>query len=174
MNPNRSSDTTDRTASSNTTQPTYTHLEPSCPICGNTKFESTDEGVSTGYETHTVHVTCMNCNTALTIEYRAIDVSWYDGHDGVHSAVSQHLLEPTHTKYLKPALHAPLPERAVLEQLEWPRCCDDCGKLLTGNDMATDPGTPASSDSDATELDQVLFQCPHCDHITSGTTTDGT
>lgn len=172
MTANNPTETADRT-DNKIAQPTYAHLDPQCPVCGNTRFSSTEEGIPNDYEAHHVHVTCANCETALTIEYRAIDVSWFDGDDGHHSAVSQSLLESTQTQYVAPEMYASLPEQSVLKDLDWPRRCELCTELLTGNDMLTDPSKPASTDSDATEPTDVLFECPNCGHHSSGTATEG-
>jgi transcription elongation factor Elf1 len=174
MNSNDPTETADRTTESESTQPTYAHLDPRCPVCGDTTFASTEEGIPNGYECHHVHVTCATCKIALTIEYRAIDVSWFDAHSGHHSAVSQDLLEPTQTKYVAAEMYAPLPEQSVLDQLDWPHHCENCTEPLTGNDMLTDPGKPERTDSDATEPADVLFECPNCGHHSSGTTAEST
>jgi transcription elongation factor Elf1 len=164
MNTNDSTETTNCTASSETAQPIYVQLEPSCPLCGNTRFSSTEEGIPHSHDSHRVHVTCANCRTLLTIQFRAIDVAWYDGHDEHHSAVSQSLLTPTQTEYIVPEMYGPLPDTAALKQLDWPRHCEDCNELLTGNDMLTE--------SDATDSTHILFRCPNCDHRSSGMTNE--
>jgi hypothetical protein len=172
MTSNRSTDT-DSTASRDTARPTYTHLDPSCPVCGNTRFADCEESIPNGYDAHHVHGICANCNTHLTIEYRAIDVSWFDGHDGHHSAVSQHRLEPMQTKYVAPEMYAPLPDTSALERLDWPRHCEDCNERLTGNDILTEPSESAQPDSDGTDSVHVVFRCPNCDHRSTGTTDAG-
>jgi RNase P subunit RPR2 len=147
--------------------PPYTHLEPSCPVCGNSQFSSTDEGIPHGYDAHYVHVTCANCHTVLTIEYRAIDLSWTDGHDERHSAVSHGLLTPTQTNYGDPLMDAPLPNTTVLRGLDWPYHCEECTEPLTGNDLVAEPRDLAPDESEAAASPHVLFHCLNCDHRTT-------
>jgi transcription elongation factor Elf1 len=169
MNPTDSHDNRTRTTASDDSQPAYTHLEPCCPVCGNSQFSSTDEGIPHGFDDHYVHVTCANCCTRLTIEYRAIDLSWTDSHDEHHSAVSHGLLTPTQTTYGDPLLDAPFPDKDVLSALNWPRHCADCTEPLTGNDIVTEPRDRASDDSENAESTSVLFECPNCGYRSPGT-----
>lgn len=67
-------------------------------------------------------------------------------------------------------MYAPLPDTSVLERLDWPRYCENCNELLTGNDMLIEPGEAAQPDSDPTAPNHVLFRCPNCDHHSTGTT----
>lgn len=165
---NRSPDT-DSTDSTEAERPTYTLVDPRCPVCGNTRFSSTEERIPGSHDSHRVTVTCANCKTTLTIEYRAIDVSWFDSHNELHSGVSHGLLTPRQTEYGEPEMYAPLPNTAVLTQLDWPRQCEDCTEPLTANNMVTDPEATTQTDSDDTDPPPVLFYCPYCDHHTTGT-----
>lgn len=148
--------------------PTYSYIDPGCPICGNTKFSSTEEGVPNGFDSHYVYVTCANCKTSFTIEYRAIDLFWYDGRDGQHSAVSQGLLEPTETDYVDEAGYGALPDGDLLANLDWPLECE-CDEHLTGNHIVSDPTVLADHDVDYDDADRVLIRCPNCEAIASET-----
>jgi hypothetical protein len=163
--------TSSTTTDSNESPPPYTHVEPCCPVCGNSRFSSVDEGTPQCFDAHFVYVTCANCHTALTIEYRAIDLSWTDGHDERHSAVSHGILTPTQTEYGDPLMDAPLPDPTLLERLDWPIHCEECTERLTGNDLVTDPRDRAA-DSEAAELSRVLFHCRSCDHRIARTVTE--
>lgn len=149
-------------------QPTYTHLDPGCPVCANLTFETTEEGVPNDFETHYVHVRCANCKTQLTIEYRAIDVFWYGGSDGQHSAVSQDLLTPTEHEYADENEYGALPDPDLLSSLDWPLTCD-CGEGLTGNELVSDPTVLPDHDFDYDDPDceTVLFRCVNCEATTS-------
>jgi transcription elongation factor Elf1 len=173
MNPSDPPDTSTSNSptDSDDAHPPYTHLEPSCPVCGNSRFSSTDEGIPHGYDAHYVHVTCANCRTVLTIEYRAIDLSWTDGHDERHSAVSHGLLTPTQTTYGDPLLNAPLPDTTVLRGLDWPIHCEECTEPLTGNDLLSEPPDRDTDDSEEAEPPQALFECLTCGHRTTYTCT---
>lgn len=151
-----------------TPQPTYTRLEPGCPVCGSSKFESTEEGVPNGFDTHYVHVRCANCKTQLTIEYRAIDVFWYGGFDGQHSSVSQDLLTSTEHEYVDKGEYGALPDCDLLSNLDWPLTCD-CGEGLTGNELISDPTVLSDHDVDYNDpnCETVLFQCVNCEGIVS-------
>lgn len=153
-----------------TPQLTYTRLEPSCPVCENSKFESTEEGVPNGFDTHYVHVCCANCKTHLTIEYRAIDVFWTSGFGGQYSAISQDLLDPTEQEYVDEVEYGALPGRDLLGSLNWPLTCD-CGERLTGNDLVSDPTVLPDHDVsyDDPDCETVLLRCVNCEDITSET-----
>jgi len=153
-----------------TPTPTYVSLDPSCPVCGNSKFESTEEGVPNGFDTHYVHVQCANCKTQTTIEYRAIDVFWHSGFDGQHSAVSQDLLTPNQHEYVDEAGYGALPDRDLLWSLDWPLKCD-CGEWLTGNELVSDPTVLPEHDVDYNDPDNdtVLFRCVNCEDIIART-----
>jgi transcription elongation factor Elf1 len=153
--------------------PAYTRVDPVCPVCGHGEFVSSDEGVPHEFDTHYVSVTCGQCRTSLTIEYRAIDLSWYDGQDGQHSAVSQGRISPTDTGYNQPESYPPLPDADVFDRIDWPLECEMCDERLTGNDMLTGPGTSGSAPPDSEDGEGANFRCPHCDHVTqAGTPTD--
>lgn len=139
--------------------PSYTCIDPGCPVCGNMKFTSTEEGVPNGFHSHYVYVTCATCRTHFTIEYRAIDLFWYDGGDGQHSAVSQGFLDPTDSEYAEAAQYGSLPDSDILLSLDWPLSCPECDERLSGNDFATD------LDRDDPD-DDALFRCPNCEHLT--------
>lgn len=148
-------------------QPTYAHIDVGCPICGNTKFSSTEENIPHGFDSHYVHVTCANCKTVLTIEYRAIDLFWYDGQDGQHSAVSQDLITPTETEYAEPSMYPPFPPQSVLRELDWPLACSECDERITANDILMDPDEVSTHDNGIADSEQIVFQCPNCEHVTT-------
>lgn len=164
------SNATDHDPETDESPPSYARINASCPVCGNSRFETAEEGVPNDFDSHFVHATCAQCQTHLTIEYRAIDVFWYDGQDGQHSAVSQGVLEPIETEYVEASLYGRLPAVSVLDDFDWPLECDadDCAEVLTGNDMVTDPETLAAHDIDLDSDgdDRVPFRCPMCEHVT--------
>lgn len=168
-----STNPSDQDSETDASLPTYTHINAICPVCGNSRFETAEEGVPNGFDEHFVHATCARCRTHVTIEYRAIDVFWYDGQDGQHSAVSQGILDPIQTDYVDASQYSRLPDASVLDALNWPLECDGdgCEEILTGNDMMTDPETLATHgiDLDSDEADRVPFRCPMCEHITVAT-----
>jgi len=143
---------TDADAASQTEQrparPTYPDFEPRCPLCHCSNWESTSESIPSSFERHSVHATCAECGTHCRIEYRAIDVSWLDGVDETHSAVSQGLIDPSPEEYLDEGMFGPLPDQAALEGFDWPLECH-CGEHLTGNHIySLDENT-----ADQTEVD---------------------
>lgn len=164
---NGSDSDNDSAAKDEDAQPTSTYIDPGCPLCGHTTFSSTEEGIPDGFNSHYVYVTCANCTTSFTIEYRAIDLFWYDGHDGQHSTVAHGLLLPTQTDYAEASGYAPLPDCTLLDRLDWPLHCAVCTEQLTRNHMVSDPHVLATYDVDITDPTRVLFQCPNCDHVTS-------
>jgi len=151
-------------------QPTYLSVRPACPVCQNSKFESTEEGVPNNFDTHYVHVRCARCKTQLTIEYRAIDVFWHGGFDGQHSAVSQDFLTPNQNEYADEVSYGVLPDSDLLSALDWPLTCD-CGENLTGNELVSDPTVLPDHDVDYDDpnCEIVLFQCVNCDNTVTKT-----
>lgn len=90
--------------------PTYTMIKPACPRCGCSKFESSTEDVTSGFDDHKVHTICADCDLSMTIQYRAIDIVWFDDHDGFHAAVAHGSISPRDCEYESEAHLAPLPE----------------------------------------------------------------
>lgn len=147
--------------------PSYAHINATCPVCGNSRFSTAEEGIPNGFESHFVHATCAECKTNVTIEYRAIDVFWYDADDGGHSAVSQGILDPMQTEYAEAGVYARLPDMSLFDGLDWPLRCGECDERLTGNDMVTD--VDALVDCDIGHENCVSFRCPTCELITGKT-----
>jgi len=159
-------DNHDKDEASTQKEPAYTSLEPQCPVCGNTKYSSTSEDAPHNVNSHYVNVTCARCHTSFTVEFRAIDVSWYGARDDQHSAVSQGLFTPNSWEYVEDSNYSGLPDRELLWELDWPHECD-CGEWLTGNDILGDPDllTEHGVTYDNPDNETVLFQCVNCGEV---------
>lgn len=166
-----SSDAPDQDVDDDASHPTYAHINAICPVCGNSRFATAEEGIPNGFDSHFVHATCGRCKSHLTIEYRAIDVFWYDGNDGGHSAVSQRILDPMQTEYAEAGLYAPLPDISLLDGLDWPLRCGRCGEHFTGNDLVTGDDALVTHDSGSENC--VSIRCPACEYITEKTPASG-
>lgn len=88
--------------------PEYTSINVFCPVCGCDEFSSTTEDVPHSFTEHQVNPVCKECETMLTIRFRAIDITWYDKDDGFHSAVAQGAIVPKYEEYPKPERYAAL------------------------------------------------------------------
>jgi hypothetical protein len=147
-------------------KPDYTYLKPSCPLCGHDEFASATEGAPAGFDAHYIHVTCSRCGTCLTIEYRAIDISWYSAHEGQHSAISQGLLSPCAAEYNDPKDFPPVPDDTLLSNIDWPVHCNSCGESLTGNNILAEPNKNGAGTPQKAKTDEVVFKCPNCEQNT--------
>lgn len=135
----------------------FTTVEPECPLCGG-RIKDTYEDTPVDLDSHYVNGSCEDCNLRVTIEYRAIDVS-FETDVALHarqSGVSHGLLSPSDRDYVESSEFEAFPSATELRSVDWPVECDECNETLPANLIQE-----VDTESDPTE---AALTCPHCEY----------